>query len=59
MPTTLTPSLVLHAVRAHTVTSPSGLCVPGPVEVNVCPDQHVGRLVLLFPKVLHKRLPFK
>lgn len=38
---------------------PSWLPVPGPQEVNVCPDPNVGRLVLPFPKVAHGSLHFK
>lgn len=50
MLTTLTPSWGLHLVYAHAMNSP-GLRGPGPVEVNVCPDWNVGRLVLNFPKM--------
>lgn len=35
-----------------------GLEVPGPWEVNVCPDQNGGRFVLIFLKVAHRKLHF-
>lgn len=52
---TLTPSLALHLVYNHAKTFLT-LCIPGPMEVTVCPDQNVEGLVLVFPKVSHTYL---
>ena len=55
--TTLTASLALHLVQGHAISL--GANVLGPVRGNVCPDQNVRRLVLIFPKVVHRRHHFR
>ena len=42
-------TLVLHLILV-VQRLPSGLCAPGPLEVNIGPDQNVRKLVLVFPK---------
>lgn len=56
MLTTLTPYLSLYLIHAH-AKAPSGLHVSGSLKVNVYLDWNVGRLVLVFPKVVHFNHP--
>lgn len=41
------------------VTPTSGLPIPAPVELNICPDHNAGRLCLIFPKLAHRSPHFR
>lgn len=47
MLTTLTASLALPLVYVGVV-----ICMPGPLKINICPDQKAGRFVLIVPEFL-------